>query len=57
QLVSAALAVADDQLELPEVWGMAHPENRASQRVLEKAGFVHARPLPERQRLLYRRSR
>ncbi|MDQ1902718.1 GNAT family N-acetyltransferase [Paracoccus sp. WLY502] len=57
QLVSAALAVADDQLNLPEVWAMAHTENWASQRVLEKAGFVHARPLPERKRMLYRRSR
>lgn len=27
QLVSAALAVADDQLRLPEVGAMAHPEN------------------------------
>ena len=34
---------------------MAHTENWASQRVLEKAGFVHARPLPEQKRMLYRR--
>lgn len=57
QLVAAALSVADDQLKLSEVWAMAHPENRGSQRVLEKAGFIFARPLPERTRLLYRRHR
>lgn len=56
QLVAAALSVADDQLKIPEVWAMAHPENRGSQRVLEKAGFTFVRPLPERTRLLYRRS-
>jgi RimJ/RimL family protein N-acetyltransferase len=57
ELVGAALAVADKQLELAEVWAMAHPENRGSQRVLQKAGFVFARHLPERDRLLFRRQR
>lgn len=57
QLVAAAVTVADRQLNLPELWAMAHPENRASQRVLEKAGFSVVRPLPGRTRLLYRRSR
>lgn len=57
QLVAAALSVADDQLKLPEVWAMAHLENRGSQRVLEKAGFILAKPLPDRTRLLYRRDR
>lgn len=57
QLVAAALAVADDELKLPEVYAMAHPENRGSQRVLEKTGFILASPLPERTRLLYCRSR
>lgn len=57
QLVAAALSMADDQLKLPEVWAMAHPENFGSQRVLEKAGFILAKPLPDRTRLLYRRDR
>lgn len=56
QLVAAALSVADNELKLPEVYAMAHPENRGSQRVLEKAGFNFAKPLPERTRLLYCRS-
>lgn len=57
QLVTAALSVADDTLKLPVVSAMAHPENLGSRRVLEKAGFLLARPLPERRRLLYCRSR
>ncbi|WP_111557922.1 GNAT family N-acetyltransferase [Paracoccus sediminilitoris] len=57
QLVAAGLAVANDDLKLPEVYAMAHRENRGSQRVLEKAGFIFTRPLPERTRVLYCRSR
>ncbi|WP_371815394.1 GNAT family N-acetyltransferase [Agrobacterium sp. AGB01] len=57
ELVGAALAVADKRLELAEVWAMAHPDNGGSQRVLQKAGFVFARHLPERNRLLFRRQR
>ncbi len=56
QLVAAALAVADDDLKLPEVHAMAHLQNHGSQRVLEKAGFILARALPERARLLYCRT-
>lgn len=57
ELVSAALGFADTQLKLPEVWAMAHPDNSGSQRVLEKAGFVFARRLHDRNRLLFRRRR
>lgn len=57
QLVAAALAVADEQLNLREVSAMAHPDNWASQRVLEKAGFALSQLLPSRPRLLYRRKR
>ncbi|MGV2069047.1 GNAT family N-acetyltransferase [Agrobacterium sp. 22-226-1] len=55
ELVSAALSFADNQLKLPAVWAMAHPDNVGSQRVLEKAGFAFARHLPERNRLLFQR--
>ena len=57
ELVGAALNVADNQLRLPEVWAMAHPDNGGSKRVLEKAGFQFARSLPDRNRLLFRRPR
>lgn len=57
ELVRAALVVSDHQLKLPEVWAMAHPDNGGSKRVLEKAGFVFARHLPDRNRLLFRRPR
>lgn len=57
ELVVAALDFADHQLELPEVWAMAHPDNVGSRRVLEKAGFEFARFLPDRKRFLFRRSR
>ncbi len=57
ELVGAALTVADHQLQLPDVWAMAHPDNGGSRRVLEKAGFSVVRPLPERNRLLFRRPR
>jgi RimJ/RimL family protein N-acetyltransferase len=55
ELVGAALGVADRQLRLRKVWARAHPDNGGSQRVLEKAGFVFARQLPDRNRLLFRR--
>lgn len=55
ELVSAALEVADEQLALPEIWAMAHPDNPGSRRVLEKMGFNVVRYLPERSRLLFRR--
>lgn len=57
ELVRAALAVADHELGLVDVFAMAHPDNPGSCRVLEKAGFRVVRALPERSRLLYRRER
>lgn len=57
ELVRAALAFSDHQLKLPQVWAMAHPDNDGSKRVLEKAGFVLDRHLPDRNRLLFRRLR
>jgi [ribosomal protein S5]-alanine N-acetyltransferase len=57
ELVGACLDVADRVLKLPEVRAFARPENTASRRVLEKAGFEALRFVPELQRLLYRRTR
>jgi ribosomal-protein-alanine N-acetyltransferase len=57
ELVEASLEVADRVLNLPEVRAFAHPENTASRRVLEKAGFETVRFLPEMERWLLRRIR
>lgn len=57
ELVERALVEADERLKLPEVWAMVHPRNPASKRVLEKAGFLEERFLPERPRYLLRRPR
>lgn len=57
ELLGACTALADGALGLPVLRGFVHPENRASHRVLEKAGFVLERPVPEMQRLLLRRPR
>lgn len=53
ELVCAALGVADNELRLPQVHAFASPANTASRRVLEKAGFLEVRFVPEMQRLLY----
>lgn len=55
ELVAAAVSLADDILRLPEVRAFARPENAGSRRVLEKAGFVVERFIPEMERFLYRR--
>jgi len=55
ELVAACTALADEDLRLPETHAFARPENAASRRVLEKAGFEFLRSVPEMQRLLYRR--
>jgi RimJ/RimL family protein N-acetyltransferase len=55
ELVAVCTTLADRALRLPELRGFAHPENIASRRVLEKAGFVFARAVPEMNRLLFRR--
>lgn len=57
ELAQACLRWADTALALPEVRAFAHPDNIASRRVLERAGFIKVRPVPEMQRILYRRSR
>ena len=57
ELVAASLDLADRVLELPEVRAFARPENAASRRVLEKAGFEIVRFVPEMERWLYRRRR
>ncbi|MEQ8266615.1 MAG: GNAT family N-acetyltransferase [Parvibaculum sp.] len=41
------------ELNLPEVRAFAHPDNVASKRVLEKAGFIEDRFVPEMDRHLY----
>lgn len=57
ELVAACLEVADRALKLPDVRAFARPENLASRRVLEKAGFEMVRFISEMERFLYRRSR
>lgn len=57
ELVATCLMQADGPLGLPALRAFAHPDNHASRRVLEKAGFALERPVPEMQRLLYRRCR
>lgn len=52
ELTLCALDVARG-LNLPEVKAFAHPENIASRRVLEKAGFFEERFIAEMNRLLY----
>jgi ribosomal-protein-alanine N-acetyltransferase len=51
------LGWADEELEMPEVWAFVHPDNTASRRVLDRAGFAQARLLPEKGRILLRRAR
>jgi [ribosomal protein S5]-alanine N-acetyltransferase len=57
ELMGAALAVADNDLKLPEVRAFAHPDNAASQRVLQKAGFAKVRFIPAMDRFLFSRVR
>jgi ribosomal-protein-alanine N-acetyltransferase len=57
ELVSACMNVADRVLALPEVRAFARPENTASRRVLEKAGFEVVEFIPAMERLLFRRER
>jgi len=55
ELACACLNWADERLKAPEVWAFVHPDNTASQRVLDRAGFKRIRPLPEKERILLRR--
>ena len=55
ELVAACMDIADRVLRLPAITAFAHPENSASQRVLQKAGFEQVRFVPEMNRWLFRR--
>ncbi len=57
ETLAAALDIADRVLRLQEVSAFADPSNRASQRVLEKAGFEAVRFVETINRFLYRRLR
>lgn len=57
ELVAAALHFADRELRLGEVRAFAHPENTASRKILEMAGFGIVRFVPEMNRLLLSRAR
>ena len=57
ELVEACLDQADRVLALPEVRAFARPDNAASRRVLERAGFEVVRFIPAMERFLYRRGR
>ncbi len=57
ELTNVSVDFADDTLMLPEIGAFARPENAASRRVLEKAGFEIVRYVPEMERFLYRRLR
>ena len=57
EMGTACMTFADHALWLPEVRAFAHPANRGSRRVLEKAEFEIVRFVPEMDRFLYRRHR
>jgi RimJ/RimL family protein N-acetyltransferase len=57
ELVRASLAFADDGLGLDDVKAFARPQNAASRRVLEKAGFQPVAFVPKLERLLFCRRR
>jgi [ribosomal protein S5]-alanine N-acetyltransferase len=53
ELTRYCLAVAAERLSLSLVKAFAHPDNVASRRVLEKAGFVEQRFVPAMNRYLF----
>lgn len=55
ELAAAAVTFADEQLGLPQLRAFARPDNAASRRVLEKAGFTQERYVPELERWLFAR--
>ncbi len=55
EMVTAALQLADRELQIREVRAFAHPENAASRKILETAGFRMVRFVPEMNRLLLSR--
>jgi ribosomal-protein-alanine N-acetyltransferase len=57
ELAVAALREADQTLKLAKVGAFARPENEASRRLLEKAGFEVVRFVPEMERFFFERPR
>jgi ribosomal-protein-alanine N-acetyltransferase len=57
ELSLAALDVADTKIGLPLVSAFAHPNNVASQKLLQKVGFQPERHVESMNRILYRRRR
>ncbi|WP_339760008.1 GNAT family N-acetyltransferase [uncultured Hoeflea sp.] len=57
ELAVAALEVADNELAVPLVTAFAHPENKASNKLLEKVGFRWQHYMPKMDRNLYIRQR
>lgn len=57
ELLAACLGEADAVLRLPELRAFAHPDNTASRRVLEKAGFEQRRYVAGMNRFLFSRLR
>ena len=57
EMVAACMSFGDHTLRLPEVGAFAHPANKGSHRVLEKANFEVVRFVPEMDRIFYRRQR
>ena len=59
ELAVASVAVAFDVLDLDEVIAITLPDNLASRRVMEKAGFAYDRPIEHGglEHVLYRRRR
>jgi ribosomal-protein-alanine N-acetyltransferase len=55
ELVAFSIEHARDVLGLAELVAFSHNDNAGSRRVLEKAGFVAERFLPEMERVIYRR--
>lgn len=55
ELSQAALSAADNELRLPLVSAFAHPDNRPSDRLLRKLGFVQQCYLADMDRRLYQR--
>lgn len=57
ELTAAAMHEADEVLKLPKIAAFARPENLPSRRLLEKAGFVEMRYVPEMERFYFERRR
>jgi len=55
ELVACCLDIARRELQLAQVSAFAHPDNAASRRVLEKAGFFAEQFVQPMHRWLYRR--